>query len=61
MRNGCDMKRDLFNAKPEVHVKQDEMAENIGKLKSTDAKKQQAHVLCRSLVAMITSKAKTQR
>lgn len=55
------MKRDLFNAKPELHVKQDEMAENIGKLKSSDAKKQQAHVLCRSLVAMITSKSKTQR
>lgn len=50
------MKRDLLNAKPELHVRQDDMARNIGKLKSKEAKKRQAHVLCRSLVAMIRGK-----
>lgn len=50
------MKRDLFNQKPELHTQQDAMAKNIGKLKSKDAKKRQAHVLCRSLVAMIKGK-----
>jgi len=50
------VKRDLFNQKPDIHTKQDAMAKNIGKLKSRLAKKQQAHVLCRSLVAMIKGK-----
>jgi len=47
------MKRDLFNPKPEIHEKQDAIARNIGKLKTKDAKKAQAHILCRSLVAMM--------
>jgi hypothetical protein len=50
------MKRDLLNQKLEVHAKQGRMAENIGKLKSKDAKKRQASMLCRSLVAMIRGK-----
>lgn len=52
------MKRDLFNPKPEIHEKQDAMARNIGKLKTKDAKKAQAHVLCRSLVAMMRARDK---
>lgn len=50
------MKRDLFNQKPDLHTRQDAMAKNIGRLKSKEAKKRQAHVLCRSLVAMIRGK-----
>jgi hypothetical protein len=50
------MKRDGHNIKPDVHVHQDRMAQNIGKLKSKDAKKRQASMLCRSLVAMIKGK-----
>ena len=52
------MKRDLFNPKPEIHEKQDAMARNIGKLKTKDAKKAQAHVLCRSLAAMMKARDK---
>lgn len=50
------MKRDLLNTKPELHVQQDAMAKNIGRLKSKDSKKAQVHILCRSLVAMIKAR-----
>ncbi|MEX3914845.1 hypothetical protein AB4Y43_01175 [Paraburkholderia sp. BR10872] len=50
------MKRDLFNIKPDQQREQDRMAENIAKLSDPKAKKQQAHMLCRSLVAMIKAK-----
>lgn len=51
------MNRDLFDAKPELHRMQDAMAQNIGKLKSKDAKKAQVHVLCRSLVVMLRARS----
>ncbi|QGZ66389.1 hypothetical protein [Paraburkholderia acidisoli] len=47
------MKRDLLNMKPEMQRDQDRMATNIARLKSKKAKKQQAHLLCQSLVRMI--------
>lgn len=50
------MKRDLFNTKTPEQERQLEMAHNIGQLKDKKAKKQQAHVLCGSLVAMIKAK-----
>lgn len=50
------MKRDLFGMKPELHVKQDAMARNIRTLKSKEAKRAQAHVLCQSLAAMLRAR-----
>ncbi|QGZ66301.1 hypothetical protein [Paraburkholderia acidisoli] len=50
------MKRDLLNMKPEMQRDQDRMATNIARLKSKKAKKQQAHLLCQSLVRMIKGK-----
>jgi hypothetical protein len=47
------MKRDLLKTKSPEQDRQLEMARNVGQLKNKSAKKQQAHVLCRSLVAMI--------
>jgi hypothetical protein len=55
------MKRDLLNMKTQEQEQQLEMARNISQLKDKKSKKQQAHVLCRSLVAMISTKSKTQR
>jgi hypothetical protein len=50
------MKRDLFTAKPAQHVEQDRMAANIANLKDKKAKRQQAHLLCSSLVSMIKAR-----
>lgn len=51
-----EMKRDLFDGKTPEKEKQMEMARNIGQLKSKGAKRQQAHVLCQSLIRMLKVK-----
>lgn len=50
------VKRDLLKMKTDEQRTQDRMAANISTLKSKKAKKQQAHLLVRSLVAMIRGK-----
>lgn len=50
------MKRDLFNTKTVEQQKQIDMARNIAQLKSKQAKRQQAHMLCQSLIRTIRSK-----
>lgn len=50
------MKRDLLTMKTPEQEKQLQMARNIGQLRSKQSKKQQAHMLCASLVRMIKGK-----
>ena len=53
---GWTVKRDLLNMKTPEQERQIEMARQIGHLKSKAAKRQQAHMLCLSLVKMIRGK-----
>jgi hypothetical protein len=56
-RNGeVFMKRDLLTTKTPEQEKQLDMARNIGQLKDKQSKKQQARMLCQSLVRMIKGK-----
>jgi hypothetical protein len=50
------MKRDLLNTKTPEQERQLDMARNIGQLKDRQSKKQQARILCQSLVKMIRGK-----
>jgi hypothetical protein len=50
------MKRDLLTTKTPEQEKQLDMARNIGQLKDKQSKKQQARMLCQSLVRMIKGK-----
>lgn len=50
------MKRDLLTAKTPEQEKQMDMARNIAMLKGKNSKRQQAHMLCLSLVKMIKGK-----
>jgi hypothetical protein len=50
---GDQMKRDLLTARTPEHEKQLDMARNIAMLKTKQSKRQQAHMLCASLVNMI--------
>jgi hypothetical protein len=50
------MKRDLLNMKTPEQESQLQMARNVASLRSKDAKRQQVHLLCRSLVRMIRGK-----
>jgi hypothetical protein len=50
------MKRDLLTLKTPEQEKKMDMARNIAMLKTKQAKRQQAHMLCASLVKMIRGK-----
>lgn len=50
------MKRDLLNARTPEQERQMDMAKNIAMLKTKQSKRQQAHMLCVSLVRMIRGK-----
>jgi hypothetical protein len=50
------MKRDLLTTKTPEQEKQMDMARNIGQLKDKQSKRQQARILCQSLVKMIRGK-----
>lgn len=47
---------DLFKSKSDEAQRQDEMAQNVARLKSKKAKQNQVHLLCQSLVKMIKGK-----
>lgn len=47
---------DLLNAKTPEQQKQMDMARNIGHLRSKQAKRQQAHMLCLAMIRMIRGK-----
>lgn len=51
-----DRNPDLFKQRSVEHVRLDEMARNIGRLKDDKSKRQQAHLLCLSLIRMLRSK-----
>jgi hypothetical protein len=56
---GCEvlvMKRDLFNSKTPEHERQMGMARNVAQLKDKQSKRQQVHLLCRSLIRSIRGK-----
>lgn len=50
------MKRDLLTVKSPEQERQMDMARNIAMLKTKQSKRQQAHMLCLSLVRMIRGK-----
>lgn len=58
MSNINNMTHALFDQKSELHARQDQMARNIGDLKSKTAKQAQVHMLCRSLVAMLRARSR---
>lgn len=55
-REKSSMKRDLFNPKTLEQDKQMDMAKNVSRLKTKQAKQQRVTLLCKSLISMIRSK-----